>query len=100
MEIIRINREFLKHDYATDVITFGNNTKSSAGGDIFICPKIVFDNAVRYESDNYTELFRVMIHGVLHISGYNDFTAEEKSVMRMKEDFYLELGKTHDYLNF
>jgi probable rRNA maturation factor len=99
-EIIRINREFLKHDYATDVITFSNNMKLSAGGDIFICPKIVFDNAVSYESDNYTELFRVMIHGLLHLVGYNDFTPEERVGMRNKEDFFLEFGKAQNYLNF
>ena len=100
MEIIRINREFLKHDYATDVITFSNNMKLSAGGDIFVCPKIVFDNAVTYESDNYTELFRVMIHGLLHLVGYNDFTPEERGEMRNKEDFFLEYGRAHKFLNF
>jgi probable rRNA maturation factor len=98
-EIIRINREFLKHDYSTDVITFSNNMKLSVGGDIFICPKIVFLNGVIYGSDNYTELFRVMIHGVLHLFGYSDGTAEEKNVMRGKEDIYLDFGRAQNYLN-
>jgi probable rRNA maturation factor len=92
-EIIRVNREFLKHDYATDVITFGNNLKLSVGGDIFICPEVVFLNAVNYGSDNYTELFRVMIHGVLHVSGYNDARADERMEMRRREDHYLDFGR-------
>lgn len=98
-EILRINREFLKHDYVTDVITFGNNMKLSVGGDIYICPHMVFLNAVNYGSDNYTELFRVMIHGVLHLAGYKDGTDDEKSVMRGKEEHYLTFGMTRNILN-
>ncbi len=98
-EILRINREFLKHDYFTDVITFSNNIKLLVGGDIFICPKIVFVNAVSYGSDDYTELYRVMIHGILHLMGYNDGTEEEKRIMRGKEDFYLDVGRMFKILN-
>jgi rRNA maturation RNase YbeY len=97
-EIVRINKEFLKHDYVTDVITFSNSLKLSVGGDIFICPEMVFINAVNYGSDHYTELFRVMIHGLMHLVGYNDHTSEEKSVMREKEDYYLDFGRAHNYL--
>jgi rRNA maturation RNase YbeY len=97
-EILRINREFLKHDYITDVITFNNSLKISVSGEIFICPQAVFLNGVTYGSDNYTELFRVMIHGVLHLIGYSDGSVEEKSVMRGKEDFYLDLGRANNYL--
>jgi rRNA maturation RNase YbeY len=98
-EIIRINREFLKHDYSTDVITFNNNLKLSLEGDIFISPQVVFLNAVNYGSDNYTELFRVMIHGVLHLAGYKDGSSVEKSIMRGREDYYLDFGKTRNFLN-
>ena len=97
-EIIRINRDFLKHDYSTDVITFSNSVKLLVGGDIFICPTVVFINAVNYESDNYTELLRVMVHGILHLTGYNDGTDDEKRIMREREDFYLAIGKTRNYL--
>jgi rRNA maturation RNase YbeY len=97
-EIVRINREFLKHDYVTDVITFSNNVKLLVGGDIFVCPQMVFLNAVNYGSDNYTELFRVMIHGVLHLTGYSDGTVEEKLVMRGREDYYLSFGKEMNFL--
>ena len=97
-EIIRINREFLKHDYATDVITFSNSMKLSVGGDIFICPEVIYSNAVNYGSDNYTEIFRVMIHGVLHLVGYNDASAIEKVVMRGREDYYLDFGIGQKYL--
>jgi probable rRNA maturation factor len=99
MEIIRINRQFLKHDYITDVITFSNSKKISVGGDIFICPQVVFLNGVFYGSDNYTELFRVMIHGVLHLIGYSDGSTEEKSVMRGRENFYLDFARAQNYLN-
>jgi probable rRNA maturation factor len=98
-EILRINREFLKHDYITDVITFSNSIKLTVGGDIFICPEMVFNNAVDYGSDNYTELFRVMIHGILHLVGYNDGSVNEKSDMRGREDYYLTFGKEHNFLN-
>jgi probable rRNA maturation factor len=98
-EIVRVNREFLKHDYATDVITFSNSLKVSVGGDIFICPEIVFLNAVNYGSDNYTEIFRVMIHGILHLVGYNDASSEEREVMHGKEDQYLSFGRKRNILN-
>jgi probable rRNA maturation factor len=99
MEIVRINRQYLKHDYITDVITFSNSMKLSVGGDIFICPQMVFLNAVNYGSDNYTELFRVMIHGILHLIGYNDGTVEEIDVMRERENFYLDFGRAQNYLD-
>jgi probable rRNA maturation factor len=99
MEIVRINRQYLKHDYITDVITFSNSMKLSVGGDIFICPQMVFLNAKNYGSDNYTELFRVMIHGILHLIGYNDGTVEEIDVMRERENFYLDFGRAQNYLD-
>jgi probable rRNA maturation factor len=98
-EILRINRKFLNHNYVTDVITFSNNMKLTLGGDIFICPKMVFINAANYESDNYTELFRVMIHGLLHLVGYNDGTQDERNVMRGKEDYYLAFGNENNFLS-
>jgi probable rRNA maturation factor len=98
-EIIRVNREFLKHDYATDVITFGNNRKFSIGGDIYISPEVVFVNAGTYISDNYSELFRVMIHGILHLAGYTDASVEEKRIMRNREDYYLDWGRNAKILN-
>jgi probable rRNA maturation factor len=97
-EILRINQEFLKHDYVTDVITFSNNLKWSVGGDVFICPKMVFVNAISYGSDNYTELYRVMIHGVLHLVGYKDDTVSDRSLMRIREDYYLNVGRTQYFL--
>ena len=96
-EILRINSEFLKHDYITDVITFSNSIKLLVGGDIYICPQMVFSNAVDYGSGNYNELFRVMIHGLLHLVGYNDSTVDERSVMRRREEYYLDFGNSHNY---
>jgi rRNA maturation RNase YbeY len=82
----------------TDVITFSNNLKWSVGGDVFICPKMVFVNAISYGSDNYTELYRVMIHGVLHLVGYKDDTVSDRSLMRIREDYYLNVGRTQYFL--
>jgi len=92
-EIIRINREFLQHNYLTDVITFGNNNKNTTQGDIFICPDAVFENAEIYQTSRLTEIFRVMVHGVLHLAGYADRTDEEKVKMRSMEDYYLVFWK-------
>jgi probable rRNA maturation factor len=100
IEILRINQEFLKHDYVTDVISFSNGGKLTVSGDIFISPDTVFSNAVYYRSGNYHELYRVMVHGVLHLAGFEDRSTLEKEKMREREDFYLGLGKEFNYLDF
>lgn len=88
--LLQVNRQFLNHDYFTDIITFDN----SAGdglivGDIFISIDRVRENAGKFKVPFPDELHRVIIHGVLHLVGYNDKTAEDKEKMTLKEDFYL-----------
>ena len=83
---LAVNREFLGHDYYTDVITFDYSTAGTLNGDIFISLDMVRSNAemvgVAYEQ----ELLRIIIHGVLHLTGQGDKTPETKVVMTEKEE--------------
>lgn len=87
--LLGINRDFLKHDYYTDVITFDYSEDKIIAGDIYISIDRVKDNARQEEQLFETELRRVMVHGVLHLLGYTDKTKALKLAMRKKEDFYL-----------
>ena len=90
--LISINRDYLDHDYYTDIITFDHSTDPlTISGDIYISIDRVKDNATQYQQPFKRELKRVMIHGILHLIGYKDQTSEEKSEMRKKEEAYLSL---------
>ncbi|MCJ0741745.1 rRNA maturation RNase YbeY [Pedobacter montanisoli] len=90
--LLRINQDFLQHDYYTDVITFDNSEKpKTIVSDIFISIDRVKDNAKQNNATTYDELCRIMIHGTLHLLGYRDKTSKEKSLMTQKEDFCLGL---------
>ncbi len=89
--ILDINQKFLQHDYFTDIITFDYSEGSRISGDLFISVDSVRENSVEYGTDFTDELHRVIVHGVLHLIGYDDHTDEETSVMRSKEDYYLSL---------
>lgn len=89
---IGINRQYLGHDYYTDVITFDYSDLNGGGivsGDIFIDPVTVAANAPEYGAEPLEEMRRVLIHGVLHLCGYGDKTPAQQAVMRSKEDHYL-----------
>lgn len=88
-KILAINRQFLKHDYFTDVITFNNSVKEIFSGDIFVCPAEVLKNAKEIGVLMDVELIRVMIHGVLHLVGYKDESMHDVEIMRRKEDLYI-----------
>jgi probable rRNA maturation factor len=89
-----INIQFLNHKTYTDIITFNYNpSETEIEGEIYISIDRVRENAENYKTDFQTELNRVMIHGVLHLLGYNDKTKQEKKAMREKEDSYLSLLK-------
>ena len=81
-----INKEFLKHDSFTDIISFDYSLGKQINGDIYISIERVLDNAEKYNVTFENELRRVMIHGVLHYMGYKDKTTEEKKVMTLKEN--------------
>lgn len=91
---LEINRQYLGHDYFTDVITFDYSDltgRRMVSGDIFVDPSTVADNAAKFGAEPLTEMRRVLVHGMLHLCGYGDKTAEEEKQMRTKEDFYLAL---------
>ena len=85
-EILEINKKFLKHDYYTDVITFGDLEDKKISGDIAISIERVLDNSKTYGVEFEEELKRVMVHGLLHIMGYKDKASNDKSVMSQKEN--------------
>lgn len=89
--LLKINQEYLNHDSHTDIITFNYNEGNTVSGDIFIDPNRVTENASQLEASFEDELHRVIIHGVLHLIGYNDNNDESRATMRAKEDFYLTL---------
>ena len=85
-EILRINQSYLNHNYYTDIITFDYSEGDILSGDLFISLETVKTNSEKFKTNYEDELHRVMIHGVLHLCGYNDKTPEEKRIMRAKED--------------
>ncbi len=89
--LLDINKQFLNHDYYTDIITFNYSTSKKISGDLFISLDTVFSNSEKFKSSFTTELHRVMIHGVLHLLGFNDKTKQEEISMRENEDFCLKL---------
>jgi len=90
-ELLTINKEFLNHDYYTDIITFPYEEGEELAGDIFISVDRVRDNATQLNEVFEQELRRVMIHGVLHLLGYQDNSPEQASGMRDREDLALKM---------
>jgi rRNA maturation RNase YbeY len=88
-----INIEYLNHKTFTDIITFNYGDKKTIEGDVYISIERVKENALKFQVPFQHELHRVIIHGVLHLLGYNDKTKTEKARMREKEDAYLSLRK-------
>ena len=89
--ILQVNREFLQHDYYTDIITFDYCEGDKLSGDLFISVDSVRENAVEYGTDFKDELNRVIVHGILHLIGYDDHCDEDVAEMRAKENYYLSL---------
>lgn len=89
--ILDVNIKFLGHDYFTDIITFDYCEGNVLSGDLFISIDSVRENAEYYKTEFSDELNRVIVHGLLHLIGYDDHTDEEQKVMREKENYYLEL---------
>jgi len=88
--LLNMNRQYLQHDFYTDIITFDSDeNEQEVGGDIFISIDRVRENAHVLDKPFDDELRRVLAHGILHLVGYDDLTPELKTEMRTKEDFYL-----------
>ena len=95
-KILEVNRQYLEHDYYTDIITFDtseydpyNSRKGRVSADIFISLDTVLANASTYETTFNRELYRVIIHGILHCIGFDDHTPEEFQQMKQQEDVAL-----------
>ena len=91
--ILKVNRKYLGHDYYTDIITFDYCSDNTLAGDLFISIDSVKDNSAYYGSSFEEELDRVIVHGILHLVGYDDHTESDIKTMREKENFYLSLRK-------
>ena len=85
-KILAVNREFLQHDYYTDIITFDYTTRTRVNGDIFISLDTVASNAEQVGTTFNHELHRIIIHGLLHLTGQADKTPETKAQMTAKEE--------------
>ena len=91
IEILKVNREFLSHDYFTDIITFDYSNKNRLGADIFISLDTVKSNAESLGVDYKHELLRVIVHGLLHLCGIKDKSPEERAEMEENENKALKL---------
>lgn len=90
--LLEINKTYLNHDTFTDIITFSTTAnKDIISGEIYISIDRVNENSKSQIVPFGDELSRVMVHGILHLLGYNDHTDTEKKLMRSKEDYYLHL---------
>lgn len=89
--MLKLNRQYLQHDYFTDIITFDNVSKNTISGEMYISIDTIRSNAEIYQTGFDHELWRVMVHGVLHLCGYNDKTEDEQLLMRATETKYLSL---------
>ena len=90
-KILEVNRQFLQHDYYTDIITFDYTSGKKIAGDIFISLDTVRTNAEKFETKYDEELHRTIIHGILHLCGINDKGPGEREVMEANENSALAL---------
>ena len=87
--LLEKNIKYLEHDTLTDIITFNYCEGDIISSDIMISVERVMENSSIFENSFSEELNRVMIHGILHLIGYNDKTDGEKEIIRKKEDYYV-----------
>ena len=87
--LLNINKDFLQHDYYTDVISFDLSESEAIEAEIYISDDRIRDNAFLHGATIKMELHRVIFHGILHLCGYGDKTKAERRLMAEKEDYYL-----------
>ncbi len=90
-KILEVNRQYLQHDYYTDIITFDYTVGDKISGDLFISLDTVRSNAELFKQSYDDELHRVIIHGVLHLCGINDKGPGEREIMEKNENEALEI---------
>ena len=88
--LLKVNKQYLNHNYFTDIITFNYCENNFINGDIFISIETVKNNSVQFGVTFNDELYRVIIHGILHLLAYDDKNEYEKAIMRQKENYYLD----------
>ncbi|MCB2197345.1 MAG: rRNA maturation RNase YbeY [Bacteroidetes bacterium] len=88
--LLDINKKYLNHNYYTDIVTFNYCINSTINGDIFISIETVKNNSKRFGVNMIEELHRVIIHGILHLIGFDDQNDTQKALMREKENYYLD----------
>jgi rRNA maturation RNase YbeY len=95
--LLQINKDYLKHDYYTDIISFDLSLSKNSPiiAEIYISVDTIRDNAKRFETTIQQELHRVIFHGALHMCGYKDKTKKDQALMTVKEDEYLSLYFKH-----
>jgi len=87
--LLDMNKQYLNHDYYTDIITFDYVQDNVISGDLFISSERLLDNAETFDNEVIKEVYRVVFHGVLHLVGYKDKTEADKKLMTYKENYYL-----------
>jgi len=92
--ILKTNREYLSHDYYTDIITFDYCENRNISGDLLISLETVKSNSEEYNTDFFDEINRVIIHGILHLIGFDDKTPELRSIIREEENKALKILRT------
>lgn len=90
-EMLNMNNAFLNHDYYTDVISFGGAKEQWVNGELFISYERAFENSNSIGIEFNRELYRLIVHGVLHLSGWLDSTDKERQLMTQREDYCLSL---------
>ena len=101
-EITRINNKYLNHNYVTDIITFRLDDEldnSAIEGTMYCCAQRIIEQASEFNQPAKEEFLRVMIHGLIHLLGYNDQTATEKKEMTFLEDHFLKLFNQKNVTN-
>lgn len=89
--LLEINRQYLQHDFYTDIVTFDlSENRDETIGEVYISIDRIKDNALKLNQPLKNEILRVIFHGSLHLCGYKDKTDKESSLMREKEDFYIQ----------
>ena len=94
--ILEVNKEYLQHDYYTDIITFDYTEGDVISGDMVISVDTIATNAEKFNTSFESEFFRVVIHGVLHLCGINDKGPGEREIMKQHEDEALEVAKSFE----
>jgi rRNA maturation RNase YbeY len=98
-QILGMNKQYLEHDYYTDIITFDYSEGDIISGDIFVCPDTIKSNSEKFSTPYPEELHRILIHGILHLCGINDKSPEERKIMKINENNALAMLSEEAYKN-